>query len=86
LEARGALSASRASQTAEDIANLQLTTYPIDALVPRIWALRNNLSIYDAWYIALAEALEAPLVTTDGRLERIPGVRCDIEVVSQRRS
>lgn len=44
----------------------------------RIWELRNNLTPYDAWYVAVAEALEEPLVTADGRLAHSPGLRCEV--------
>ena len=50
-------------------------------LLGRIWELRENLSAYDATYVAVAEALEVPLVTADGRLARAPGSRCTITVV-----
>jgi predicted nucleic acid-binding protein len=50
------------------------------ALLPRAWALRATLTAYDAVYVALAEALDAPLVTRDARLARAPGVRARIEV------
>jgi len=50
-------------------------------LLPRIWELRENLAAYDAAYVALAEALRAPLVTCDARLAASPGIRTQIEVV-----
>lgn len=53
----------------------------VQGLLPRVWELRGNMSAYDATYVALAEALEAPLVTADGRLARAPGPRCLITVV-----
>ena len=49
--------------------------YPHTPLLGRIWELRDNLTVYDAAYVALAEALEAPLVTMDGRLSQAPGIR-----------
>lgn len=52
--------------------------YGADLLLPRIWALRNVLSAYDAAYVALAEVLELPLVTTDLRLARSRGHRAEI--------
>lgn len=50
-------------------------------LLGRVWELRENLSAYDATYVAVAEALESPLVTADGRLARAAGPRCTITVV-----
>ncbi len=61
---------------------LTLTRFPADWLRPRMWALRHNLSAYDATYIALAELTNASaLLTTDARLARAPGLRCRIEVI-----
>jgi predicted nucleic acid-binding protein len=50
-------------------------------LLGRVWQLRENLSAYDATYVAVAEAFEVPLMTADGRLARAPGPRCAITVV-----
>lgn len=50
-------------------------------LLDRVWELRENLTGYDATYVAVAEALDAPLLTADGRLARAPGPRCTITVV-----
>ena len=60
---------------------LGVTRYPIVPLLERVWELRENLSSYDAGYVALAEALGCLLLTADGRLSRAPGVRCPITVV-----
>ena len=60
---------------------LGLTRYPVFGLLDRVWELRDNLSAYDASYVALAERLDCPLVTADARLSRAPGVRCTITVV-----
>ena len=46
----------------------------------RVWDMRENLTAYDAAYVVLAEALNAPLVTTDARLARAPGIRAAVEV------
>lgn len=54
---------------------------PVTHLLDRLWQLRHNLSGYDATYIALAESLDVPLITTDRRLARAPGLRCTLEVV-----
>ncbi len=60
---------------------LAVTRYPTAALLDRIWELRDNVSAYDATYVALAEALECPLVTADARLGRAPGARCPVTIV-----
>ena len=57
-----------------------MTRYPHTALLHRIWELRYNLTTYDAAYIALAEALDAPLITVDGRLAQAPGHRATVEL------
>lgn len=54
---------------------------PATHLLDRMWELRHNLSGYDATYVALAESLDEPLLTTDLRLARAPGLRCPVEVV-----
>jgi predicted nucleic acid-binding protein len=51
------------------------------SLWPRAWELRTNLSAYDALDVALAERLDAPLLTADARLARAPGLRCPVEVL-----
>jgi predicted nucleic acid-binding protein len=53
----------------------------VDPFIDRIWELRSNLSVYDAWYVALAEALGTELFSTDQRLASAPGPRCPIKVV-----
>ena len=60
---------------------LGMSRHPMLAQLERLWQLRDNLSAYDATYVALAEALECPLVTADARLSRAPGVRCPITLV-----
>ena len=60
---------------------LGLTRYPIQGLLDRVWQLRDNLSAYDAGYVALAEALGCSLLTADARLSQAPGTRCPITVV-----
>ena len=63
------------------VAELPLTLYPHVVLLSRIWELRANLTVYDAAYVALAEALEVPLITSDARLSQAPGIRCSVELV-----
>lgn len=60
---------------------LGVTRYPAIGLLDRVWALRENVSSYDACYIALAELLDCPLLTADARLARAPGPRCVITVL-----
>jgi len=60
---------------------LGMTRYAVFSLLDRVWELRENVSAYDASYVALAELLECPLLTADDRLSRAPGVRCAITVV-----
>ena len=76
LAGSGALSDLEASGAHRDLMTLALDLYPFEPLADRVWALRQNLSSYDAWYVALAEALDAPLATLDGRLMNAPGPRC----------
>ena len=77
----GQLSPTRGLQALEDLADFPLLRYPHDFCLPRIWALRNNLTAYDAAYVALAEALRAPLVTRDSALATAPGHHARIELV-----
>ncbi len=61
--------------------HLGMIRYPVFAVLSRVWELRANLSAYDASYVALAEQLDCPLLTGDGRLGRAPGVGCLVTVV-----
>lgn len=60
---------------------LGMTRYPVAPLLDRVWQLRENVTAYDAAYVALAEALGYALLTGDGRLGRVPGVRCPVTVL-----
>lgn len=79
--AAGELTATRGREALNDLDALPITRYPHDILLPRIWELRANLTAYDAAYVALAEALDAPLLTTDARLARAPGHRARVELM-----
>ena len=65
-----------------DLRALDLERHSHEALLERVWSLRENVTAYDAVYVALAEALDAPLVTCDARLARAPGLRARFELVS----
>ncbi len=64
-----------------DLVALPLQRVPHQRLVARCWALRHNLTPYDAAYVALAEMLDTVLITGDNRLSRSPGLHCRVEVI-----
>lgn len=76
----GTLASNRADEAIEDLAALRVTRYAHVLLLDRIWRLRQNLSAYDAAYVALAEELKAPLLTRDRRLAAAPGHAAAVEV------
>jgi predicted nucleic acid-binding protein len=80
-ERAGELTARRAGEALEDLAAFRIERYPHHLFLPRVWALRQNATAYDACYLALAEALDAPLVTRDRRLAKVPGHGARVEVV-----
>ena len=82
LEARKVLGTKDAGRAVSDLGMLAMTRYPHDPLIARVWQLRGNLTAYDACYVALAEALGAPLVTCDAKLAAAPGHRARIELVA----
>ena len=75
------LTALRAEQALEDYASLAIDKHPHHDLLARIWQLRDSLTGYDGAYVALAEALDAPLLTCDARLGRAHGHGASLEVV-----
>jgi predicted nucleic acid-binding protein len=78
---RGEVSAADAEQAVTAWTRLGVYRVPVVGLLERVWELRENLSAYDATYVAVAETLDAPLVTADARLARAPGPTCPITVV-----
>ncbi len=82
LETRGQLSGEQASLAFQGFVALSVTRNPADWLRPRMWALRHNLSGYDATYVALAELTGATaLLTTDVRLANAPGILCPVQLL-----
>lgn len=82
LAHQGELSDDAATAAMNGFVRLGLTRFAADWLRGRMWALRHNLSAYDATYVALAEALSATsLLTTDARLAAAPGLQCLVEVL-----
>ncbi|MYK33522.1 MAG: type II toxin-antitoxin system VapC family toxin [Boseongicola sp. SB0670_bin_30] len=80
LEHAGEISPLEASTSHRSLLQLDVELYPFAPFAERVWALRGNLTSYDAWYVALAEALDCPLITLDRRLSRAAGPRCAIRV------
>lgn len=77
----GALGVRRAELALDDLSAMPLERAPHVPLLRRCWELRENLTTYDASYVALAETLDVPLLTGDRRLARATGPRCQIEVL-----
>ncbi|MGH6957033.1 MAG: type II toxin-antitoxin system VapC family toxin [Caulobacteraceae bacterium] len=80
-ESRGELQPQRGQEALADFSDLPLRRYPHDLLLGRIWTLRRNLTAYDAAYVALAELLDAPLLTRDRRLAAAPGHGARVELL-----
>jgi predicted nucleic acid-binding protein len=81
--ASGHLDGRRRCQLAlTDLLELPLRRAAHRPLLARCWELRHNLTVYDAAYVALAEALGVPLLTADGRLSRAAGLRCQVELLT----
>ena len=82
LVLRGDLTVEQGDAAMSHFLELDLERFPADRLRVRMWDLRENLTAYDATYVALAEAVGATaLLTTDARLAGAPGVRCTVRVV-----
>jgi predicted nucleic acid-binding protein len=79
--AKGAISDARGREALQDFVDLPLVRYPHDVLLLRAWELRRNLTAYDAVYVALAEALDVPLVTCDASIASAPGHHAQVDVV-----
>jgi predicted nucleic acid-binding protein len=77
----GDVPAERAREAIDDLSLFQVLRHPHVDLVSRTWQLRDNVTAYDAVYVALAEALDAPLVTCDAPLAATPGHAARVEVI-----
>ena len=73
---QGEIPDSVAALALQDLLDLRFELFPFAPFARQAWALRDNVTPYDAWYVALAESLDAPLATLDDRLRRAPGCRC----------
>ena len=77
----GAIAPARGEEAVEDLRDLSLVRYPHYMLLERVWQLRDNLTAYDAVYVALAETLDAPLLTCDRKLASPGRHRARVEVI-----
>ena len=78
---RGGLSSERAALALSHWRDMDVERYPHEPLLGQIWALRDNVSAYDAVYVALAQTLSTVLVTGDRRLTRVPGLEARVELI-----
>ncbi len=77
----GNLDPTRGEEAVKDLLDFPLNRYPHEPLLARAWELRHNLTAYDAVYVALAEALDAPLITRDGKLASATGHAATISLL-----
>lgn len=85
LERAEIVSRVEANGAQADLLGMEIELFPFAPFARRIWELRSNLTSYDAWYVALAEALDCPLLTLDRKLSRTPGPKCASIVPAQPR-
>jgi predicted nucleic acid-binding protein len=77
LERAKLITTPEANAARNDLMQLDIDLFPFEPFADRIWELRHNVTSYNAWYVALAEALKLPLATLDEPLSRSNGVACD---------
>ena len=77
LERAKLITTPEANAAQDDLMQLDIDLFPFEPFADRIWELRHNVTSYDAWYVALAEALKLPLATLDERLSKSNGVTCE---------
>lgn len=76
LSRAGSIPADTASLAHADLVELRVALFPYEPVAERVWALRETVTAHDAWYVALAEELHAPLATLDAKLASAPGPTC----------
>ena len=76
LERSNQISSATANAAQDDLMQLSLETFGFDPFADRVWELRHTVTSYDAWYVALAEALQLPLATLDSKLRAAAGPKC----------
>ncbi|MDR2986390.1 MAG: type II toxin-antitoxin system VapC family toxin [Nocardiopsaceae bacterium] len=79
---RGALSRIRAATALTQLLSIRTLSYPFEPFARRAWELSDSVTIYDAWYVALAERLDIELVTADKRLADAHGPRCPVRYLA----
>lgn len=77
----GSLAAGQAERARRQLVRARVTLHPLAPFADRVWDLRHNLTVYDAWYVAVAERLGIALVTTDARLSAAIGPTCEVELL-----
>lgn len=77
----GHVDAYQAAVAGKRLMGSRFVLHGLPPFAERIWDLRQNLTVYDAWYVAIAETLNCTLVTTDSRLAGVPGIRCDVDLI-----
>jgi predicted nucleic acid-binding protein len=77
LERAREITPPEANAAHEDLMQLSLELFSFDPFADRVWELRHTITSYDAWYVAVAEALKLPLATLDERLSNAKGVACE---------
>jgi predicted nucleic acid-binding protein len=82
--ASGEVTADAASMAHADLLALRIEFFPYGPFASRVWELRENVTCYDGWYVALAETLDAPLATLDVRLSHASGPRCRFRLPPRR--
>jgi predicted nucleic acid-binding protein len=77
LERAKLITTPEANGAQDDLMQLDIDSFSFEPFADRIWELRHNVTSYDAWYVALAEALKLPLATLDETLAKSNGVACE---------